>query len=263
MIVPRIQLAQTLWYLSRPWPHLDGWCELVVRAAFKFEYAGPNAPRKKMIEGCSAIALDARLDRAQLVATLDAAEVAGSALPLQAVIPWRAALGQSPVESIPARLLSWAAADAGLRIMGLPMAQGFSAVWEMQSSRQPEDPYAPWLLLESAPNAPDAGEPVLPGVFLQQQLALALARGDDTLSLPGPWAAALTHIPQRESDMMARMHGDLYLPGAQGPSIGGDADHAPDFVWVQTASVAEAVGLGYGQTIETHRRLGLGRLRGN
>ncbi len=259
MAAPRIRLTQTLWYLSRPWPHLGGLRELVVRAAFGFESDSPAAPAKKVVEGCSVMAMGAGVDEAQLVAALDGAEAMGLEMPMREVIPWRAALEHSPMAAIPARLLSWAAADAGLRILGLPMAQGFPQVWVLDARRGPEEPCAQWLSLEHAPDAQDAGEAVLPGVFLQQRLALALARGDGAVALGGPWAGALTHIPQRESGMMARMHGDLYLPGPGGPSVGAGAAGG---IWAQTASVAQAVGFGCGQTVETHRRTGIGRLRG-
>lgn len=254
MAPPRIQLLQAIWFLSRPWPHLDGWRELVVRAAFRFESDSPAAPAKKVIEGCSVCAVAQAVDEAQLAAQLDGAEAFAMALPMGAVIPWRAALEGSACAPVPVRLLSWAAADAGLRIAGLPLAQGFPLVWALDARRAPDAPHAEWLTLES-----DAGadEVVIPGVALQQHIALAQARGDDRVALRGPWERALTHIPQRESAMMADLHGDLYQPGADGPCVGGAG-----FTIANGASVAQVPGFGYGQTVETHRRMGIGRLRG-
>lgn len=252
---PSIRLMQAIWFLSEPWPHLGGLRELVTRVAFHFESDAPGAPKKKVVEGCAALAIKAEVDEAALTEELDAAEAVALTLPMQEALLWRMDLAaQMQALEIPHRLLSLAAADAGLRVVGLPFARGFPLVWEESFARQPQDPVAEWLMLESTAQE---GDPVIPGIALQQQIALAQARGEDKVALRGPWERLLTHIPQRESAMMADMHGDLYAPGAEGPCVGGTG-----CAFVHAASVAQAVGLGYAQTVETHRRRGIGRLRG-
>lgn len=257
MLAPRLRLVQSIWFLSRPWPHLGGLRELVARNAFRVKWeAADGQAKEKTIEGCASVPVAANVDEAQLIQSLDSAEELGRLLPEAEVIAWRAALEAAPLAAIPKRLLAYGAADAGLRALGLPLAAGLHRVWPVAGQRRPEAPVAEWLEL-----VPDAAAPerVLPGLSLQQEIALAQALGQDRLVLAGPFQAAITHIPQREAAMMADFHGDLYAPGPSGPRIGG----GPDAVRVNAASIAHAVGFGYAQTIETHRRTGVGRLRGN
>lgn len=255
---PRIAMTQAIWFLSRPWPHLGGLRELVARIAFRVKWEVDGAAREKTIEGCGSIPVDEWMDEAALIASLDEAEILGKSLPEAEVLDWREALALAGLAAIPAHLVSRAGADAGLRALGLPMAQGFPLVWRGESRRQPEEPVAEWMFLASDPNAPVR---VIPGLSLQQEIALAQAMGGDTVRLSGPWAAPITHIPQRESAMMTDFHGDLYVPGAAGPCVGVQGEEGGGLV--QCASVAKVAGFGYGQTIETHRRMGVGRLRGN
>ena len=255
MLPPRSQLTQAIWFLSRPWPHLGGLRELVARTAFRVKWEVDGVAKEKIIEGCAAVPLDEFIDEAQLIQSLDAAETCALLLPEAQVIAWRDALESADIAEIPERLFSYAAADAGLRALGVPMVEGFPLVWQEESRRRPGEPFAEWMTLESDPHVLDR---VIPGLSLQQEIALAQALGESKLSLRGPWHAPITHIPQREAAMMADFHGDLYAPALEGPSVGG-----PEAVLVHCASVAKAWGFGYKQTIETHRRMGVGRLRGN
>src|SRR5687768_15534519 len=115
---PSLRLMQAIWFLSEPWPHLGGLRELVTRVAFHFESDAPEAPKKKVVEGCAAAAVAQDVDEAALAAALDAVEAAAMGLPMQETILWRLALAaqtgaEAGVEDLPRRLLSLAAADAG------------------------------------------------------------------------------------------------------------------------------------------------------
>lgn len=215
------RLVQCLWFLSRPWPHLSGLRELLLRAAFRL-------PDGRVIEGCAASGVPGEVDAVALAARLDAAEAA-----LQA--------GAAVHDPLAARLLALAERDARFR----GGERGNAHAW-------------PRRIRLLAPAEPPADAFVcLPGLSIQQALAEALEAGQVEVFAAGPWAAAARQLPETEATQMLRCHPDLYEVAAAGVRLAPDADG-----WLLAESLRRAFGFGYTQKIETHRRRGIGRLRG-